>query len=183
MGPGAYPWLSTVLGEQGDTMLGFTIQPDGSVTDVHVVPSSGSSRLDSAAVEGAKAWLYNPALQNGKPVSVPWTTTVNWRLDTSQFAMAGFPFVRALREDFPSESLKRRESGVTVVGLRVSPSGQIVGADIYRSSGHDELDSAAVRLALSRIQAKPGEVDGKPVMTMVTLFVVWAPDDAATASK
>lgn len=181
MGAGAYPWLSVMLGEQGDTTLAFTILPDGSVANVHVVQSSGSSRLDDAAVQGAKAWRYNPAMQNGRPVAVPWTTKVNWRLTTD--TLATFPVLHATQADFPAESLKRGDSGITMVGLRVSPAGQIVGSEVYRSSGHEELDAAAVRLALTRVKVRPGEVDGKPVMTMVPLFVVWSRDNPPTESK
>jgi len=75
-----YPPLATRLGHQGVTTIGFTIQPDGSVTNVHVTESSGHDELDQAAVPCAERWQYKPAMQNGQPVAVPWTTKVVWKL-------------------------------------------------------------------------------------------------------
>jgi protein TonB len=75
-----YPTISQRLNEEGTTMLGFKITPDGSVTDVHVATSSGHDRLDQAAVQCAQSWRYKPAMQNGQPVEVPWQTAVQWKL-------------------------------------------------------------------------------------------------------
>jgi len=70
------------LGEQGTVMVRFTIQPDGSVSDPAVVKSCGFPMLDEAALTAVKAWRYNPALQDGKPVPVKWSANVLWRLNT-----------------------------------------------------------------------------------------------------
>lgn len=180
MGPGSYPWLSVVLGEQGNTDLGFTINPDGTVANVHVVKSSGSSRLDAAAVEGAKLWRYNPAMQNGNAVAVPWQTRVVWKLtrDPADLRAAGFAVLEPKRDEFPPGAVKSGEEGITFIGLRLAPSGQIIESEIYRSSGHDDLDAAAMRLALERTNAKPGTVDGKTVMTMIPVAVIWSSEAA-----
>ncbi len=75
-----YPAISVRLGEQGTTTIGFTITVDGHVENVHVVNSSGSERLDNAAVNCAGSWRYKPAVEAGKPVSVPWRAEVKWVL-------------------------------------------------------------------------------------------------------
>jgi len=75
-----YPPIAVRLGEEGTTALAFKITADGSVTDVTVSESSGHSDLDEAAVRCAGNWHYQPALQNGKPVEVPWQTHVKWSL-------------------------------------------------------------------------------------------------------
>jgi periplasmic protein TonB len=75
-----YPALATRLNHEGVTTIGFTIGPDGSVTNVHVVESSGHDELDQAAIPCASNWHYKPAMQNGQPVAVPWTTKVVWKL-------------------------------------------------------------------------------------------------------
>jgi len=180
MGAGSYPWLSLALGEQGYTDLGFTINPDGTVTNVHVIKSSGSSRLDTAAIEGAKQWKYNPALQNGTAVAVPWETRVVWKLtrDAADLEEAGFAVLKPKSGEFPADAITHGEDGVTFVGLRLAPSGQIIAAEVYRSSGHDDLDAAAMRLALEQAKAKPGTLDGKAVMTMIPLAVIWSLDAA-----
>ncbi len=75
-----YPAISVRLGEQGTTTIGFTITAEGHVENVHVVNSSGSERLDNAAVNCAASWRYKAAVEAGKPVAVPWKAEVKWVL-------------------------------------------------------------------------------------------------------
>jgi len=75
-----YPAISVRLGEQGTTTLGFTITADGHVENVHVVNSSGSDRLDHAAVNCAESWRYKAAVRDNQPVAVPWKADVKWVL-------------------------------------------------------------------------------------------------------
>jgi len=75
-----YPAISVRLGEQGTTTIGFTITADGHVENVHVVNSSGSERLDNAAVNCAGSWRYKPAVRDNNPVAVPWKAEVKWVL-------------------------------------------------------------------------------------------------------
>jgi protein TonB len=76
-----YPALSLRLGETGTTTLSFHITTDGSVRDIGVTNSSGSQRLDEAAVRCASTWHYRPAIQLGVPVEVPWQAKVVWNLE------------------------------------------------------------------------------------------------------
>jgi periplasmic protein TonB len=75
-----YPAISVRLGEQGTTTIGFNITVDGHVENVHVVNSSGSERLDNAAVNCASSWRYKAAVKEGVPVAVPWKAEVKWVL-------------------------------------------------------------------------------------------------------
>jgi len=76
-----YPALSLRLGEQGTTTIGFKIATDGSVKDLSVAESSGSERLDQAAVKCASRWRYKPATgEGGQPIEVPWKSRVVWDL-------------------------------------------------------------------------------------------------------
>lgn len=77
-----YPQESQRLGEQGTVILEFVIETDGSVARVKVFKSSGSDRLDMAAIQCARTWRYRPAIgENGKPVAVPWKAGVEWKLN------------------------------------------------------------------------------------------------------
>jgi protein TonB len=76
-----YPALSLRLGEQGTTLLSFHIKTDGSVGNLAVAKSSGSERLDTAAVNCASRWRYKPAIgESGAPIEVPWKAQVVWDL-------------------------------------------------------------------------------------------------------
>ena len=48
----------------------FTINEDGSVGEIEIVASSGSSAVDAALVETISTWRFNPATDsNGNPVA------------------------------------------------------------------------------------------------------------------
>jgi TonB family protein len=63
---------------QGVVFVELTIGTDGRVTDVKVVRSI--PQLDAAAIAAAKQWQFTPVLQNGVPVPVIMTATVDFVL-------------------------------------------------------------------------------------------------------
>jgi protein TonB len=64
-----YPTISQRLGEQGTVTIKVTIGVDGSVTDDVIEKSSGSDRLDQAAVEWVKShWKWQPPTREGQVV-------------------------------------------------------------------------------------------------------------------
>jgi protein TonB len=80
-----YPALSQRMGEQGTTLMKVTIDATGKVTDVVIVTSSGSSRLDTAAAEYVKTnWRWQPPTQEGKPVVATTEVSVKWDLKNAQ---------------------------------------------------------------------------------------------------
>lgn len=76
----AYPDISIRMKEEGTTTLAFTVETDGSVSNVSVANSSGSSRLDDAAVKCAGRWKYKAATQEGQAVALQWKAAVQWVL-------------------------------------------------------------------------------------------------------
>lgn len=75
-----YPAVAQRLNQEGTTSIKFTVNTDGSVSGVQVVGSSGHDTLDQAAIRCAQNWRYKPAMQNGQPVTAPWQTNVQWKL-------------------------------------------------------------------------------------------------------
>jgi len=76
-----YPVIAQENGIQGRTVCQFTIERDGSVTDVEVVKSSGDESLDKESVRVIKSMpLWKPGKQRGKPVRVKFTIPINYRL-------------------------------------------------------------------------------------------------------
>ena len=58
----------------------FTINEDGSVGDIEIVASSGSSAVDAALVETISTWRFNPATDsNGNPVASSKTEYIDFR--------------------------------------------------------------------------------------------------------
>ena len=76
-----YPALARRMGEEGKTVLRVELDEDGRVASARVVTSSGSSRLDGAALAAVKNWQCNPAQRDGKPVSAVAMQPFNFELE------------------------------------------------------------------------------------------------------
>lgn len=66
--PPAYPPLSRRIGEQGKVILRVLVNAAGRADQIELKSSSGSSRLDDAALDGIKRWRFVPARQGDQPV-------------------------------------------------------------------------------------------------------------------
>ncbi len=76
-----YPESARRRGEQGDVTVRFTVQRSGQVTDVTVVKSSGSPRLDAAAMamlRGASVPPFDSAMAEGQITA---TVQIRYRLE------------------------------------------------------------------------------------------------------
>ena len=59
-----------ILASYSGAVVRFTINEDGSVGDIEIVASSGSSAVDAALVATISTWRFNPARDsNGNPVA------------------------------------------------------------------------------------------------------------------
>jgi periplasmic protein TonB len=68
--PPAYPLESRRKKEEGTVVLTVLLDTQGRVSDVAIAQSSGSERLDHAALTAVKDWRWSPVLKNGVPVMV-----------------------------------------------------------------------------------------------------------------
>lgn len=68
-----YPAAARRLGEQGVVVVRVRVGADGHAEQVELAGSSGSSRLDEAALRSVRGWLFTPAASAGGPVP-SWTT-------------------------------------------------------------------------------------------------------------
>jgi TonB family protein len=64
---------------QGTVVLTVEVDPTGTATNIKVRRSLGLG-LDEKAIESVKQWKFKPGQKDGKPVSVPVTIEVNFRL-------------------------------------------------------------------------------------------------------
>ncbi|MDB5812467.1 MAG: Ferric siderophore transport system, periplasmic binding protein TonB [Betaproteobacteria bacterium] len=78
----AYPPLSRRMGEQGKVMLRVLVNTKGTADKVELRSSSGSSRLDDAALEAVQRWRFVPAKQGDQPVAA-------WVLIPISFSLKG----------------------------------------------------------------------------------------------
>jgi TonB family protein len=76
-----YPFFARVFGDEGTSEVAFVVLADGTISGVKLAKSSGSDRLDDAAVECVGKWHYRPAVKDGVLVDTPLTVKVAWNLD------------------------------------------------------------------------------------------------------
>ncbi len=64
-----YPPISHRMGEEGKVILRVQVSPQGSAETVEIKTSSGSVRLDEAALKTVRTWKFVPAKKGDTPVS------------------------------------------------------------------------------------------------------------------
>ena len=79
-----YPQSSQRLGEQGTAIVKVCVGPDGRLTaEPHIITSSGSPRLDRAALRYARATSghWSPEKANGRPINYCGNLPIKFQLN------------------------------------------------------------------------------------------------------
>ena len=76
-----YPRESLRAGETGTSRIRFVVEANGRVSSATIERSSGSRRLDQAAVSALSLCTFTPGTQAGKPVRSETTINYVWRID------------------------------------------------------------------------------------------------------
>ena len=173
--PAPYPQMSQMTSEEGTTLLQVSIGADGVPTQVSVAASSGSVRLDEAAVAHIKDnWRWNAPIIGCKPAASETRVSVKWDLRNTA-ANAFLPanvFMDA--KDYPPEALKRREQGNVTMAVVVNAQGQVYPL-VVRSSGFPDLDQKSVEV-IKGWRFSPGVLEGRTMLTQIFLTSVWKID-------
>jgi protein TonB len=77
-----YPSLSRRLKEHGRVMLRVLVSAAGEAQEVEVRDSSGSERLDRAAVEAVRRWKFVPAFRGSEAITAYAIVPILFALDT-----------------------------------------------------------------------------------------------------
>lgn len=75
-----YPSMAQENNVQGKVFVSFIVEKDGSLTDITVVRGPGSGLNEEAVRVIKSSPRWTPGIQNGKPVRVKFTLTVNFSL-------------------------------------------------------------------------------------------------------
>lgn len=75
-----YPRLALENEEEGTVRIEVIVEPNGNISSAKIVKSSGSSRLDSAALKAARGANIKPKMINGEPVRSRFITPFNFKL-------------------------------------------------------------------------------------------------------
>jgi TonB family protein len=170
-----YPQLSVMTNEQGTSLLSVEIGPDGVPTDVQILNSSGSLRLDEAARDYVKeTWRWTPPLKECGATAPKLRVSIKWDLrDAPSDDLPRPPVLTMTEADFPPDALRRKEQGTTFIFLVVRDNASVALAQVAKSSGFPDLDEKALELAKSRYHWIPALMDGKPVTTPMYIGILW----------
>ncbi len=75
-----YPRLARQAGITGTVTMWVVVDEEGNVIKVRILKSSGTASLDEAAVKAADKNKFKPGIQNGRPVKVPVSYEVEFKL-------------------------------------------------------------------------------------------------------
>lgn len=77
-----YPHISRRMGEQGRVLLRVLVSSTGIADSVQIESSSGSSKLDEAALKAVEKWNFVPAKRSNQPVSAYVLVPVKFSLNS-----------------------------------------------------------------------------------------------------
>lgn len=80
--PPVYPALARRLGEQGRVLLRVRVSAEGAADRVELNASSGSPRLDGAALETVRRWRFVPARQGEQPIAAWVLVPISFSLES-----------------------------------------------------------------------------------------------------
>lgn len=78
-----YPPASRRAGEQGTAVFSVLVDPSGHPQEVKVQSSSGFERLDQAAMEAIRRWMFNPAVRGNQKVAAWTSVRVKFQLQSA----------------------------------------------------------------------------------------------------
>jgi protein TonB len=74
---------------------------------------------------------------------------------------------------YPALAVRLNHEGATLVTVHIGADGSVTGADVAESSGHDELDQAAVSCVNRVWNFQPAMQNGHPVASTKQYRIVW----------
>ncbi|MEQ1597822.1 MAG: energy transducer TonB [Methylotenera sp.] len=77
-----YPAMSRRAGEEGRVVMKVLVSTEGLADEVQIEKSSGSERLDDAAMNAVKKWRFIPAKKNNQPLSAYVLVPMKFSLDS-----------------------------------------------------------------------------------------------------
>ena len=170
-----YPAAAKKSGIEGAVLIKTLIDKEGGIAESVVAESSGSRRLDSAALEAAYRCKYMPGILDNKPVAVWIQYKVEFRLDDEDLIELSREPEFLYRTDpvYPEKALKAGLEGSVTVKVLVSKMGAVAQVKIAESSCEDCGFNEATLAAVKQYKFKPGLMEGKPVASWVTFEVAF----------
>lgn len=157
-----YPADMVSAHQGGDVFVSVHISADGTLSEANVAQSSGFPSLDAAAVKCVNGAVWVPALRDGVPVEVDWQIRVGWSPLRPSYIFSPRIGTGDCSRFYPDAARLRSEQGQIILSYRIATDGGVKNVVVTQSSGHDDLDAAAVA-CVSHWRYQIASQNGKPV--------------------
>jgi TonB family protein len=169
-----YPPIAQRLNEQGTTLLTVTIAPDGAVAETTVFQSSGSERLDTAAMEHVKQnWRWQPtscSVPMQTRISITWHLAPRPQIDPAVLAKV-VHFIAAPPDAWPTDVPKVKS--VVMLGGAINDKGEWESIMPMIHGNPALLEKSKAVIAAHHWT--PAQMDGKRIGSIVMVGVLWTP--------
>lgn len=192
-----YPEDARASGAQGRVIVQFTVEPDGSLSNVDVFKSSGTPSLDAEAVRVVSSSpKWEPGRQEGNAVRVVYSYPIVFRNNAPKPKPVSddeaIPFQLVEQKPsfnggdanefskwvnshlkYPEDAKKNGITGRVTLQYSIEADGRIADVKVLRSSGNKALDAEALRVVSMSPKWKPGMQKGNPVRVTYTFPVIF----------
>lgn len=178
-----FPESEFAQGVRATVKLAALIDDKGEAVRIDITRSSGYDALDNSAGTAATGHRFKPGTVDGKPVKSWMTWLVKFEPDSKDVITADQEKAEAkglilpeteriVTPQMPESALKKGHFGTVWLEIEVDGSGKVSSAEVARSSGFAELDSAAMSVA-KKDSFKPATYKGKPVSFKMKYRVIF----------
>jgi TonB family protein len=170
-----YPVEAQRRGESGTTEMLVTLGADGAPVGVEITRSSGSPRLDEAAVAHIqKVWRWEPTKTSCRAaVRIVWAIQ-----EPEAHIMDAAAILNPPLAEYPTEAQKLDRQTVVGVVASIAPDGSLLEVRLFQSSGIPALDDRTLEFVRRRYSWTPAQISGRPVRSEIRLVVRWFPEGA-----
>jgi TonB family protein len=159
-----YPPYDLAKSMTGTVVVGLVVDRKGHPTNLQIIHSAGDD-LDKCALKAVSHYRFQPATENGQPVPVQFSVTVNFGQLLKGDVHAPV-LIKSVEVIPPSVS----GTYLAVVNLLISENGEPENVHILRSSGDPAIDRSAIN-AVRQYRFKPATEAGKPVQTEINVEI------------
>ena len=170
-----YPESADAAGVEGQVLISFVVDKQGSVINPTVVSGIGSG-CDEEALRVVSEARFIPGQQGGKVVKVEMTLPIVFELKTydkvdemPRLIGSLSDILQAVR--YPRVARRAGVEGHVMIGFIVDEKGSVMNPTVTQSIG-PLLDAEALRV-VKRAKFKPGRLDGRPVKVRLSLPITF----------
>lgn len=174
LNPAKYPPQAIEACVGGTVIVLVDVDKNGEFSKATVERSGGQAYFDEAALEAAKHWRYNPAMEGGQPAPGRLRIPVDFpvyegcwaSVEVDVEARPDSASMKANPPKWPAAVKDDKLRGKVVLLIQVDRDGGRKNLKVGVSSGHDDVDTAAVFAALQWTY-RPAVLDGEPVASVL----------------